>query len=61
MIFKLLGILVGVYTGLAAVQGRVYAKSGPSGRTIVREATPIYFWVVIAIYAALSLALLLVF
>lgn len=61
MIFKALGILLAVYTGGAALHGRVYAKSGPSGRAVSRDAEPVYFWVVIAVYAALSVALLLVF
>ena len=59
--FKLLGVLVGFYTVYAAVAGSVYAKSGPGGRTIARADEPRYFWAVIAVYAALSAALLTVF
>ena len=59
--FKALGILVGLYAAYAAFSGEVYAKSGPGGRTISREDSPGYFWVVIAIYAGLSAALILVF
>jgi hypothetical protein len=59
--FKMLGVLVGFYTLYAAFRGEVYAKSGPTGRTVSRWDSPRYFWAVIAIYAALSVALLTVF
>jgi hypothetical protein len=60
-LFQLLGVLVAGYTLYAIVVGRVYAKSGPGGRLVSRAESPGYFWVVIAIYAGLSLALLWVF
>ncbi len=59
--FKLLGALLALYTLFAAAQGEVYAKSGVWGRTITRLDSPRYFWVVIGIYAALSVALLTIF
>ena len=59
--FKALGALVGLYTLYAAVRGEVYAKSGAWGRTISRAESPAYFWVVIAIYAGLAVALVTVF
>lgn len=59
--FKLLGVLVGLYTILAAFKGEVFAKSGVWGRTISKHDSPEYFWVVIAIYGALSVALLTIF
>ncbi len=59
--FKLLGIAVAVYTIDAARRGRVFARAGIWGRTVTREASPEYFWVIIAVYALLALALLLVF
>jgi hypothetical protein len=59
--FKVLGILVGLYTLYAAMNGKVYAKSGAWGRTVSRVDSPEYFWVVIAIYAGLSVALITVF
>lgn len=59
--FKLLGALLALYTAWAAMSGQVFAKSGPSGRTVTREDSPEYFWIVIAIYAGLSAALLTVF
>ena len=59
--FKMLGILVGLYTLYAAMNGKVYAKSGAWGRTVSRVDSPEYFWVVIAIYAGLSVALIAIF
>lgn len=59
--FKLLGILVGLYTFQSVNKGEVFAKSGMWGRTVSRKDSPQYFWVVIAIYAGLSVALLTVF
>jgi len=59
--FKMLGILVGLYTLYAAMNGKVYAKSGAWGRTVSRVDSPEYFWVVIAIYAGLSVALITIF
>ena len=59
--FKMLGILVALYTAYAVIEGRVYAKSGPWGRTVSRMDSPEYFWVVIAIYTGLSIALVFIF
>jgi hypothetical protein len=61
--FKLLGIIVGAYTLWAAFNGKVYAESGGlrQARMIVKEDEPRYFWVVIAIYGGLSIALMTVF
>jgi hypothetical protein len=59
--FKLLGVLLALYTVHSAVKGAVYAKSGIWGRTIYRDESSGYFWSVIVIYAALSLALLTIF
>ena len=59
--FKALGVLVGAYALYAAVKGEVYAKSGPWGRTVSREDSPEYFWVIIAIYAGLGVALMTIF
>ena len=59
--FKMLGILVGLYTLYAAMNGKVYAKSGAWGRTVSRVDSPEYFWVVIAIYVGLSVALIAIF
>ena len=59
--FKMLGILLALYTLYAAFKGEVYAKSGAWGRTLSRDGSPEYFWLVIAIYAGLSVALLTLF
>ena len=59
--FKLLGVLVGLYTLYAAFAVEVIAKSGPWGRTISRADSPRYFCTVVAIYALLALALLTIF
>jgi hypothetical protein len=61
LIFKRLGILVALYTAYAAATGKIYAKSGVGGRVISRRDSPRYFWVVVAIYAGLSVALLTIF
>ncbi|HYA28397.1 MAG TPA: hypothetical protein VEI95_06225 [Acidobacteriota bacterium] len=61
--FKLLGILVAAYTLWAVFNGKVVAKSSGlrAARTITKANEPSYFWVVIAIYGGLSIALLTVF
>jgi hypothetical protein len=59
--FTTLGALLAVYTVYAAFTGRVFAKAGARGTTVDREASPAYFWTVIAIYGALSIALITVF
>jgi hypothetical protein len=59
--FRLLGALVGIYTLVAVLKGVVYAKSGIWGHAISRHESPERFWIVIAIYGALSAALLTIF
>lgn len=59
--FKMAGILVLLYTAYAVIKGEVYAKSGAKGRTVLRSDSPEYFWVVIAVYACLGIALIAVF
>lgn len=59
--FKVLGVLVALYVVYAAIDGKVYTKSGPGGRTVFRQDSPEYFWVVILIYAGLGLALWVAF
>jgi hypothetical protein len=62
-LFKFLGLVLAAYTLWAAFEGRVYAK--PLGlrqiELITKEDRPRYFWVVIAIYGGLSVALLTIF
>jgi hypothetical protein len=59
--FRLIGALLVLYTLFAAINGEVYAKSGVWGRTIRKADEPTYFWIVIGIYAALSIALFVIF
>lgn len=59
--FKVLGLLVGVYVLYAAGTGEVYVKAGVWGRTVSRTESPEYFWVAITVYAILALALATVF
>lgn len=59
--FKLLGVLVALYTAYAAARGEVFARHRAWGRTIRRDEQPGYFWAVIGIYALLALALAWVF
>jgi hypothetical protein len=60
-VFDVLGVVVGVYTAYAALRGEVFAKAGPSGRAVSREDSPAYFWIVVAVYAGLAAALIIVF
>lgn len=61
MLFKALGVVLAIYTAYAAFRGEVYARSGWTGRSIARVDQPRYFWVVVAIYFGLAVALLTVF
>ena len=56
--FKALGVLVVLSTVYAASTGAVHAKSGPGGRVSSRDESLEYFWIMIAIHAGLSIALL---
>ncbi len=58
---KGLGILVGLYTIYAAVQGEVHAKSGIRWITVAQSESCGYFWTVIVTYAGLSLTLVFLF
>lgn len=59
--FKLLGVLVGSYALYSAFRGEVIAKSGPWAETVTKAESPRYFWTVVGIYAALSVAMLTIF
>ncbi|HEX7113129.1 MAG TPA: hypothetical protein VF216_11855 [Mizugakiibacter sp.] len=59
--FKLLGALLAIYVIYAIVRGEVYAKAGARGRVVSRAESPEYFWVMIACYIGLSVALATVF
>ena len=56
-LFDLLGVLLALYIAYSVYRGHVYGKSGAWGRTIVRDESPQEFWLLIAIYAALSVLL----
>jgi hypothetical protein len=60
-VFRLLGVLVALYTFYAVVNGEVYAKAGAGGRVVSRADSPVYFWSIVIIYAALSAMLMTVF
>lgn len=57
-LFKLLGVLVGLYALYGVGTGSVYAKHRWSGRTIYRADDALGFWSTIVIYAALAVLLL---
>lgn len=59
--FDVLGVLVAIYAAYAALAGEVVVAEGPGARRVRRMESPKYFWVCIAIYSALSLALVTVF
>ncbi|MFO1495162.1 MAG: hypothetical protein U1F26_10945 [Lysobacterales bacterium] len=59
--FKGIGVLLALYVVFAVLSGRVYAKAGMAGEQVHRQTSPAYYWVVIAIYAGLSVALCTVF
>ena len=59
--FKIIGFFLVLYVCYAAATGRVWAKAGIRAREILREESPRYFWVVVGIYTALSMALFFVF
>jgi hypothetical protein len=60
-LFKILGVLVALYALYGALSGQVYAKSGVWGKTIMRKESPVDFWMTIAIYTGLAIALETVF
>ncbi|WP_146908100.1 hypothetical protein [Arenimonas daejeonensis] len=59
--FKLIGVLVALYTALAVLRGEVFAKHRAWGQTVRRDERPRYFWAVIGVYSLLALALFFVF
>lgn len=59
--FKVIGFLLAVYVGYSVISGRVVAKAGIGSREVFREDSPGYYWMVVAIYAGLSVALVTVF
>ncbi len=59
--FKLLGALLAAYVVLCVLHGRVHARRGLGGETIVRDDAPGRFWTAIVVYSALTIALFTVF
>ena len=59
--FAVLGMAVAVYTAYAALSGEVVVAQGPGARRVRRVDSPGYFWVCIAIYGGLSLAMMTIF
>lgn len=59
--FTAIGVVLALYVVYAVLSGRVYAKAGMSGQQVHRDTSPGYYWVVIALYAGLSVALCTVF
>ncbi len=59
--FKFIGTVLLIYIFYAIATGRVLAKAGIRVREVLREDSPRYLWMVVAIYSALSVALLTVF
>lgn len=59
--FVVLGMVVAIYTAYAALSGEVVVAEGPGARRVRRGESPRYFWVCIAIYGGLSLAMMTIF
>ena len=60
-LFDLLGVLLAIYTTYAAVTGSVFIRHRAWSRAVARDEETTYFWTVIVIYAALSVALIVYF
>ena len=61
LLFKSAGILLALYTCYASWIGGVYVKAGISWGRVSRRERSTYFWICIAIYAALSVLLIVWF
>ena len=59
--FKVLGVMLGLYVVYALSIGEVFAKHGVWGRTSKRSEHPFRYWSGIVVYIVLSVVLLLVF
>lgn len=60
-LFRLLGVVVGLYVVYCVLQGRVIVSWGPGARTFLRHKNPGWFWTSLGIYAVIVLMLLFVF
>ena len=52
--FKVIGVLIFLYTFYCLFTGEVYAKDKASGRTVYKSEEPGYYWTIIVIYMVLS-------
>lgn len=59
--FVLIGFLLAAYVAVAALRGEVWVTHRASARCVRRSREPVYFWVCIAIYVGLAVALVTVF
>jgi len=59
--FEMLGIMLRMHCLYAIVQCTVFAKSGKWRTCVSKTVSPLYFYIVIAIYVLLSFALIAVF
>jgi hypothetical protein len=60
-LFQIIAVPVALYALYAALAGEVYAKAGAWGRTISRQDSPVDFWMTVAIYAGLAVAMATLF
>ena len=58
---RLLGFIVFAYAVYAIIKGEVYAKSGSGARIVTKAESPDTFWLAVAIYIGLSIALVAIF
>jgi hypothetical protein len=59
--FLALAIPLALYVVYAAAAGEVWVRGGVGARLVTREQSPAYFWVCIAIYAGLAVAMATIF
>lgn len=60
-LFQTLGVLLALYVAYAIATGSVVVKDRWKSKRVQRDDTPREFWICIAIYAGLTVALLFVF
>ena len=60
-LIQIIGVAVGAYAIYAASVGRALGGANISPRFVSRSIEPAYFWVLVAIYAGLSMALIFLF
>lgn len=60
-LFQTFGVLLALYVAYAIATGSVVVKDRWKSKRVSRDEAPREFWICIAIYAALTLALLFIF